>query len=191
MINKGELTKTSYCLFEMSSLTMRCKIVIFVIFSIFIFTIDRVEAKLPTWVLIHTKSLSLNATILALPGAFSGSFDHATLENGFQSVIPSYGGPEKKWGIPYACHPIDSGNNLNGAIALVQRGNCSFLQKARIVQDAGASAMIVVSSKCQIASDSQSQSLSLSQSVIAVTVVTHPSPPPLSVPSPHFVPVQQ
>lgn len=46
---------------------------------------------------------------------------------------------------PYdACAPITNAGDLNGKVALVERGDCEFSQKAKAVQDAGAVAIIIV-----------------------------------------------
>lgn len=46
---------------------------------------------------------------------------------------------------PYdACAPITNGGDLAGKVALVERGDCEFSQKAKAVQDAGAIAIIIV-----------------------------------------------
>ena len=48
---------------------------------------------------------------------------------------------------PYeACAPLTNGKLLQGTIALVSRGSCSFAQKAVYVSEAGAIAMVVVNS---------------------------------------------
>jgi PA domain/HYR domain len=43
-----------------------------------------------------------------------------------------------------ACEPVENASSVSGSIALVRRGNCAFVQKARNAQDAGAIAVVVV-----------------------------------------------
>ena len=43
-----------------------------------------------------------------------------------------------------ACQTISNGSQINGNIALIERGDCSFVDKVRRAQQAGAIAVIVM-----------------------------------------------
>ena len=45
-----------------------------------------------------------------------------------------------------ACSALTSANaaSMNGKIALIERGDCSFISKVKVAQDAGAKAVIVI-----------------------------------------------
>ena len=46
-----------------------------------------------------------------------------------------------------ACGPLTNGEELSGAVLLVHRGSCSFMEKALNVEQAGALAVIVINNK--------------------------------------------
>jgi hypothetical protein len=57
---------------------------------------------------------------------------------------PGPANPSSPWGRALACAPLDNAAEVQGNIALVRRGDCTFAQKWQTVFDAGAIAMLLV-----------------------------------------------
>jgi len=74
---------------------------------------------------------------ISMPGSPSVSLDNVRVVPAGGIVIPSPGGTES------GCVAEDYPDEVAGAVALVQRGTCSFVQKWELAQDAGAVGVII------------------------------------------------
>lgn len=81
--------------------------------------------------------LKLHSEIEMIPASFSGRFPPIKLS--MISTDPANG-----------CHSLKNAKLLSGAIALVERGGCTFFQKAQLLDRSGAAAMVMINSNDEL-----------------------------------------
>ena len=69
-----------------------------------------------------------------------------------------------------ACQPLTNGSEINGKIAFIERGVCSFVDKVKNAQDAGAVAVIVVNRNDGSRTDYSPAPLTMSGSDSSITI---------------------
>jgi subtilisin family serine protease len=89
-----------------------------------------------TYTLRVTSPSDIAGDYTAIPAAFGPTLAGASLSGSLVYTIPSD-----------ACSPITNPDALNGKIAFIDRGTCTFVSKVKTAQDAGAVAAVVANNK--------------------------------------------